>query len=76
MNKCEWCDAHLSGHRQSGKVKPVEIAADLFVTLCAKCCKEAQQIDEVLSQEDAGEHLTTLIPSLPEFPTLVWENGR
>jgi hypothetical protein len=76
MIKCEWCKAHLTGHPQSGEAKYVEVIPDVLVALCGKCRKETQQIDETLSQEDAGEHLADSIPSLPGFPLLVWENGR
>jgi hypothetical protein len=76
MLKCEWCKAHLTGHPQSGEATYVEVIPDVSVALCGKCRKETQQIDEILSQEDAGEHLTNLVSSLPGFPSLVWENGR
>lgn len=76
MDKCEWCQAQLTGHEQHGKVESVEVAPGVCVALCAECCKEAQQIEENFSQENLGETLHIYIPELPGVPAFVWESGR
>lgn len=66
----------MTGHQQSSEATSVEIAPGVYVNLCTECCKEAQDTDEALSQENAGDTLVDLLPVAPPFAALAWENGR